>query len=445
MASEHGALAALGIISAALYATGLALGAESLARTSFWLLYAEEDRYRLLARNITDVITRHGRNGAVLFVSPAAEPLFGVGTAELAGHGLFDRVHVADRPAYLTALADAAALGEDRSVEFRIRRGGDGEPHAGHFVWVEMRCRPLDQSIVSANGGEREVVAVLRDVSERKVQERALEIARTESERANAAKSRFLATMSHELRTPLNAIIGFSEMLANDSLVLDAARKLEYAKLINDSGRHLLSVVNGILDMSKMETGNFEITPEPFVPAQAIASCCDLLALKARDAGVELKTRIAADLPEIVADRRAVNQILINLISNAIKFTPRGGRVTVTAHSDGPKLALVVEDTGVGIGEDDLPRLGEAFFQARASYDRRHDGSGLGLSIVKGLVRLHDGDIDIRSRLGEGTRVVVRLPINGEAGRPAVDPIKLVTVRAGEFAAAANVLVRKSA
>jgi cell cycle sensor histidine kinase DivJ len=119
--STPGALAALGIVSAGLYATGLALGAEALARTSFWLLYAEEDRYRLLARNITDVITRHGRDGAVLFVSPAAEVLFGSRVAQLHGHGLFDRVHVADRPAYLTALGDAAALGESSSVEFRVR------------------------------------------------------------------------------------------------------------------------------------------------------------------------------------------------------------------------------------------------------------------------------------------------------------------------------------
>ncbi len=445
VASEHGALAALGIISAALYATGLALGAESLARTSFWLLYAEEDRYRLLARNITDVISRHGRNGAVLFVSPAAETLFGVPAGELSGHGLFDRVHVGDRPAYLTALADAAALGEIRSVEFRIRRGGDSEAHAGHFVWVEMRCRPFDRVTGTPDIGERDVVAVLRDVSERKTQERAIEIARSESERANNAKSRFLATMSHELRTPLNAIIGFSEMMTDDSLVLDAARKLEYAKVINDSGRHLLSVVNGILDMSKMETGNFEITPEPFVPTQAIGSCCDLLALKARDAGVELKTRIAVDLPEVMVDRRALNQILINLISNAIKFTPRGGRVTVSAMCDGPRFALAVEDTGVGIGEDDLPRLGEAFFQARASYDRKHDGSGLGLSIVKGLVQLHGGDVDIHSRLGEGTRVTVRLPIENEDSRPAVEPIKLVTERANEFVAATQVRVKKSA
>ena len=430
-ANAHGALAALAIISAALYATGLALAAEQLTRTGASLLNAEEERYRLLARHMTDVITRHGKNGAVLFASPAAEPLFGVGARELAGHGLFDRVHVADRPAYLTALADAAALGEDRSVEFRIRREGDAEPHGGYFAWIEMRCRPLD----TAAAGEREVVAVLREVTERKVQERALEIARKESERINNAKSRFLATMSHELRTPLNAIIGFSDMLSSDTIELDAAREREYAMLINESGRHLLSVVNGILDMSKMESGNFEITPEPFAPAPAIRSCCDLLVLKAQEAGVELKVRIAADLPEIVADRRAVNQILINLVSNAIKFTPRGGSVRVSALCDGPKLVVAVEDTGVGIGEADLPRLGEAFFQARASYDRRHDGTGLGLSIVKGLVRLHGGDMDIHSRLGAGTRVTVRLPVDCEGIRPAVEPIKLVTERVREFPA----------
>ncbi len=443
LASQHGALAALGIISAALYATGLALGAEQLARTSFWLLYAEEDRYRLLARNMTDVITRHGCNGAVLFASPAAEPLFGVPLGELTGHGLFERVHVADRPAYLTALADAATLDEDCSVEFRIRRGGDADAPGGQFVWVEMRCRPLDRAADGAKAGEREVVAVLRDVSERKTQERAIEIARAESERANVAKSRFLATMSHELRTPLNAIIGFSDMLTNDALALAPERKLEYAKLINDSGRHLLSVVNGILDMSKMETGNFEITPEPFAPAPAIANCCDLLALKAQEAGVALVTRIAAGLPELMADRRAFNQILINLVSNAIKFTPRGGHVTVSTACDGARLAIAVEDTGVGIGADDLPRLGEAFFQARASYDRRHDGAGLGLSIVKGLVRLHDGDTDISSQLGEGTRVTVRLPIDGDGERPVTDLVKLVTDRADESAAVAK--VKKSA
>ncbi len=411
---------ALGIISAALYATGLALGAESLARTSFWLLYAEEDRYRLLARNMTDVIARYQRNGTALFVSPAAHSLFGVPASELTGHGLFDRVHVADRPAYLSALADAATDGEARSVEFRIRRD---DARVNKFVWVEMRCRPLDQE--TAESDSREVVAVLRDVSERKAQEEALEEARAESERANAGKSRFLATMSHELRTPLNAVIGFSDMLTNESITLDAARRDEYARLINNSGRHLLSVVNGILDMSKMEAGNFEITPEPFAPAQVIVGCCDLLALKARESGIDLKTRLAADLPEIVADRRALSQVLLNLVSNALKFTNRDGVVTVAAEREGAQLCITVEDTGVGIGEEDLPRLGEAFFQARSSYDRRHDGTGLGLSIVKGLVRLHGGAFEIASKLGKGTRVTVRIPIDCEGKRPPVQPIDL--------------------
>ena len=415
----HGALAALGIISAALYATGLALGAEALARTSFWLLYAEEDRYRLLARNMTDVITRHGRSGSVVFASPAAQSLFGAPVAELIGHGLFDRVHVADRPAYLTALSDAR--GEARSVEFRVRRerGENGEP-ASRFIWIEMRCRPLDRSLGEAvKPNEREVVAVMRDVTERKMQEQALEDARREAEQANVSKTRFLATMSHELRTPLNAIIGFSEMLVNEAqLRLDADRRREYATLINDSGQHLLSVVNGILDMTKLDTGDFEIRPEPFRLAAVIRGCCDLLALKASEAGLELVVDVQADLPEIVADKRAVKQILINLLSNAIKFTDRGGCVRVSAATDGSVLTLTVEDNGIGIGEDDLPRIGKPFFQARGSYDRRHDGTGLGLSIVKGLVALHGGDVAIRSQVGEGTRITVRMPIDCEEARP---------------------------
>jgi cell cycle sensor histidine kinase DivJ len=419
-ASDPGTFAALGIISAALYATGLGLGAEALARTSFWLLYAEEDRYRLLARNMTDVITRHSNNGAVLFVSPAAETLFGVKVAELHGHRLFDRVHVADRPAYLTALADAAALSEARSVEFRVRRDDEmANPKAGsQFIWVEMRCRPLDHAAGTVDSKTHEVVAVMRDVTERKTQEQAVEEARAEAEKANAAKGRFLATMSHELRTPLNAIIGFSDMLKQEEAMrLDQARRFEYANLINDSGIHLLSVVNGILDMSKMETGDFEITPEPFEPAPVIRSCCDLLALKARDSQLELVTRLD-DLPEVVADKRAFKQILINLLSNAMKFTDRGGRVTVSAKAEGNVMILTFEDTGVGISPEDLRKVGQPFFQARGTYDRRHDGTGLGVSIVQGLVMLHGGTMDIASRVGEGTRVTVRLPVDCESVRP---------------------------
>jgi cell cycle sensor histidine kinase DivJ len=416
------ALAALGIVSAGLYATGLALGSEALARTSFWLLYAEEDRYRLLARNITDVITRHGRDGLVLFVSPAGEELFGARSTELHGHGLFDRVHVADRPAYLTALGDAAALGESSSVEFRVRRliaGADGRA-VPEFVWIEMRCRPLQPNGAASEHDRHEVVAVLRDVTERKRQQQALADAHGETERADAAKSRFLATMSHELRTPLNAIIGFSDMLMNEtSLMLDIKRRNEYAGLINSSGRHLLEVVNGILDMSKIETGNFEITPESFAPSQVVAGCCELLALRASEAGVRLEKISSANLPEIIADRRALNQILINLVSNAIRFTERGGTVTLSVRADAAAMTFTVEDNGVGINDEDLLRVGQPYFQAGNSYDRRHGGTGLGLSIVKGLINLHGGEFSIRSRIGEGTRVTVCLPLDCGRARPA--------------------------
>jgi cell cycle sensor histidine kinase DivJ len=414
-------LIAAGILSAALYATGLAIGCAGLVRASSRLLVVEEDRYRLLARNIADVITRHRHNGTVRFASPAAESLFGVPAKSLLGHGLFDRVHVGDRPAYLTALGKASAQTESSSAEFRIRRDvtiDDGQSTT-QFFWVEMRCRPLDQTVDASADGEREVVAVIRDVSERKAQEQALEEAREEAVRANAAKGRFLATMSHELRTPLNAIIGFSEMLANEqAMQLDKTRRHEYATLIGESGHHLLSVVNGILDMSKIESGNFEVTPEPFAPTPVIASCCDLMALRARESGIDLMCRVSPDLPDIVADKRAIKQILINLLSNAIKFTRRGGKVAVVSELDNGFVTLAVEDTGVGIAEHDLGHVGDPFFQVRTAYDRTHDGTGLGLSIVKGLVELHGGELTIRSRLGVGTRVAVRLPLDCERARP---------------------------
>jgi len=407
----HGTLMAFGVASATLYAAGLAFGAESLARTSVSLLYIEEDRYRLLARNMSDVISRHRRNGAVQFISPAAEAMLGAPVSRLLGHALFDRVHVADRPAYLTALSDVARGGEARNVEFRVRRDAPrgGQHHSADFIWVEMRCRPLGQA---ANSPEAEVVAVMRDITERKAQEQALDLARTAAEQADASKARFLATMSHELRTPLNAIIGFSEMIVHeDALMLDAARRKEYAQLINDSGQHLLSVVNGILDMSKMESGNFEISPEPFAPRAAMLNCCNLLALKARESGIDLVTRAPEDLPVMTGDPRAFKQIVLNLVANAIKFTERGGTVTVSAAVEGSRLLLRVRDNGVGIAADDLKRVGDPFFQAGKTYQRRHEGTGLGLSIVKSLIGMHAGEMSVQSKVDEGTTVTVALPL----------------------------------
>jgi cell cycle sensor histidine kinase DivJ len=413
----RGIFMGFGVASATLYAAGLAFAAELLARTSISLLYVEENRYRLLARNMSDVISRHRRNGAVQFISPAVETMLGAPVSRLLGHGLFDRVHVADRPAYLTALSDAARGGEACSVEFRVRRdvprGGErGHNSSVDFIWVEMRCRPLEQVSQTSTALEAEVVAVMRDVTDRKIQEQALDLARTAAEQADAAKTRFLATMSHELRTPLNAIIGFSEMIVQeDALMLDAARRREYAQLINDSGQHLLSVVNGILDMSKMESGNFEISPEPFAPRAALINCCSLLTLKARENGIDLVTRVPEDLPVMTGDPRAFKQVVLNLVSNAIKFTERGGKVTVSAGVEGSRLMLRVTDTGVGIAVDDLKRIGDPFFQAGKAYQRRHEGTGLGLSIVKSLVGLHAGELTVQSKIDEGTTVTVALPL----------------------------------
>jgi cell cycle sensor histidine kinase DivJ len=174
---------------------------------------------------------------------------------------------------------------------------------------------------------------------------------------------------------------------------------------------HLLSVVNGILDMSKIEAGSFTLLPEAVALEPLIADCVKLLALKAAEGGVLISMNVAPDLPELVADQRACKQILINLVSNAIKFSRAGGRVTIGAQAEGGSdVVLTVADTGVGISAEDLPRLGVPFFQAHSSYDRPYEGTGLGLSVVKGLAELHGGAVAITSTPGVGTRVVVRLP-----------------------------------
>jgi cell cycle sensor histidine kinase DivJ len=444
-AHANGMLAGLGILSASLYATGIALGADSLARANSMRLGLEAEQCRLLAFSLTDVVSYHGHGGRITYASPNAQAVLGAPACELLGYGLFDRIHIADRPAYLRALSDAAATGETFEIEFRLRQHGQPgasagaglpPPEATRFIWIEMRCRPYGGGI----GGERgasspQVVASMRDVSTRKAGEAALVAARAEAERANAAKSRFLAVMSHELRTPLNAIIGFSDMLGNEAeLRIDATRRGEYTRLINESGHHLLAVVNEILDMSRLEAGDFEITPEPVRVGAIIASCSELLALKAQEAGVTLKSDVPAGFPEIVADKRAVKQILINLMSNAIKFSDRGGTVTVAARVDGQHILLDVEDSGIGIAADDIARIGNPFFQVRGTYSRQQDGAGLGLSIVKGLVKLHGGDLEVESRPGEGTRMVVRLPLDCERAADAHRPIPFVGATPNSFA-----------
>jgi cell cycle sensor histidine kinase DivJ len=391
------------------YAGALALGLRRSSEVRRAVERAANERYRALLDVVGDSVLVLDRFGAVTSTSRETQMLFGFSRHDLVGRGLFDRIHVADRPAFLKAIADAALSAEPGLLTLRLRSGavarGQGEFNDPVFAWVELRLRR------SAGSSAAAIIAVVRDVTSLKTREEDLEAARLEAERNNAWKDRFLANVSHELRTPLNAIIGFAEMLATEQLApKDPVKQREYARIIQASGQHLLAVVNTILDMSKLESGSFDIVPEPFEVAPLIDACCDMMRLKAEQAGVEVVRKYPSALPELVADKRACKQILINLLSNAVKFTPPRGVVTVGVRTEGDQIALWVHDTGIGIMARDLPRLGDPFFQAQGSYDRQYEGTGLGLSVVRGLVGLHGGTISIASAPGAGTSVTVRFP-----------------------------------
>lgn len=416
-------LGLFGAMSATIYAAGLAITVQLVHRRSEDAIKFGEDRYRLLAENATDMITRHDEKGRVLFVSQAAQQLLGEAPEKLIGDGLFERVHVADRPAYLTALSQCSASGEPVTVEFRVRHQDISGPE--RYRWVEMRCQPLQ----AARGGAfpPSVLAGTRDISLRKAQEDELTRARDEAESASRAKTQFLANMSHELRTPLNAVIGFSEILNRELFgALGEQRYRDYARMIHESGEHLLHVVNDILDMSKIEAGKLKLVKEPFDVTSLIASCTEVMRHAADAKRLSLVTDVEPVMLELVADKRACKQMLLNVISNAIKFTDPGGSVRVTAREENGMVELIVADNGIGIAEQDLPKLGNPFVQADNAYNRSHDGAGLGLSVVKGLARLHGGRLEIASKLGQGTTTTILLPL-GNARSGAVGQGKAVT------------------
>ena len=376
---------------------------------------AQVTAYRHLIEHVQDGVIRFSSDGEILLASYSSEQLFGCRRYELSGGGLGERLHVLDRPAYLTAFADANQGGKSRTIEVRMRQD---DPHSAtsvpRFIWVEVSLSPVLDAETAA-GLRHEVVALFRDITSRKDNEIAMAEARRAAEEASAAKSRFLATIGHELRTPLNAVVGFSEMMTSGIGGELSTTHREYAGLIHQSGKHLLEVVRMLLDMSRLEAGKFELQTEPFVAEDMIEPCLGMVEAMASKQQVTVVTEIAPHLPLLVADERACRQILLNLLSNAIKFSHPGGRVTVSLKRQGQSLNLSISDQGVGMAPEALTRIGEPFFQVQDGLSRRYEGTGLGLSIVKGLVDLHQGTLRAMSEIGAGTTVTVLLPINGPA------------------------------
>ncbi len=236
--------------------------------------------------------------------------------------------------------------------------------------------------------------------------------ARRRAESANKAKSRFLATMSHELRTPLNAIMGFSEVMKGEVLgKMPNVTYLDYAENIHSSGSHLLNLINEILDLSRIEAGKYELNEEPLRLADVAEDCHRLLDLRAQKKGLQIVEDCTPELPHIWADPRAIRQICLNLMSNALKFTPGGGQIYITVRqaTDGGQL-LTVRDTGPGIPKEEIPKVMQAFGQGSLAHQTAEGGTGLGLPIVKNLIELHGGIFELRSELRKGTEAIVYIP-----------------------------------
>jgi signal transduction histidine kinase len=280
--------------------------------------------------------------------------------------------------------------------------------HSGFHV--RCYCTPeLDEDgqVVALEG-------LLQDVTSEKQDRMALRFAIDETEAANRAKSRFLATMSHELRTPLNAIIGFSEVMQTELLgPLGNPRYADYVSDINQSGRFLLDLINDVLDMSKIEAGKYELVIEPVNVMKLLRHACHMMETASQDKQVALALRGDTAEDVVMADRRALLQILLNVLSNGIKFTPSGGHVVLHSEIDQMQRQLIISitDTGIGIPADKLERVGEPFEQFGDEHTAKEGGTGLGLAITKKLIQLHRGQFDISSQQGQGTTVTITLPL----------------------------------
>jgi cell cycle sensor histidine kinase DivJ len=339
------------------------------------------DTLAAVFKGVGEGILQLGEDGRILSVNPAAARIFALTEKKLVGRNLRELITVAN-------------LSVGRTVETSISTDSDHE--------VEVSFAPYQRN------GRPHILAVVRDITERKIRERELIEAREAAENANLSKSQFLASMSHELRTPLNAILGFAEVI-RDHRLDSVERYVEYADVIHTSGTHLLSLINDILDLSRIELGRTTFETMPVDLAALASEALEMMRGVAASKDLDLRLTAPAAPVRVAADARALRQVALNLLSNAVKFTPPKGRVeAIIEANDGAKLT--VQDTGVGIAREDIDRLFQPFGRGNGEVARELPGTGLGLVITRKLVELHGGTIELKSDLGRGTRVTVSLP-----------------------------------
>ena len=328
-----------------------------------------------------------------------------------------------------------AQLNDGRWMHISERRTKDGG-----YVSVGTDITKIKQHEQKLIDGEKRRIATINDLrqSQQTLERQTGELAdlagkyaeeKTRAEEANQVKSQFLANMSHELRTPLNAIIGFSDIMQNQMFGPVQKQYRDYASIIHESGNHLLNLVSDILDIAKIEAGKFVLDFQDIDLTESVAYCVRLVKKRADEQGIRLVTLLPAQGLTFTADQRAFRQILLNLLSNAIKFSRSGDEVEVNARIASDRLVLAVRDHGIGMSEDLLARIGRPFEQVESQLTKRHQGSGLGLAIAKSLAELHGGTMRIRSVLGAGTAVVVRLPLEALETVPADADMLAVSLR----------------